>query len=630
MATPDSPSQHDTAALPDSGPNPSVKAPVRRPALLACVPAIALLGLAVCVPRVTTSFVPDNGSPYSSFNGHLDGQQTLVVLPRRHGLQSLLQGQVEPAVAVTGQAPIGGHVSRVWVKQGQRVAVSDPILSLTNSVVKQASAHAREAQTDAERAQVKAVGQQTALQERMASAQQRLQAAQHRVTAAAERLASARELVQRLKRGEEVPMSDIRQSSSSDAPRPAASAPEAKPVARTTARRHRRSRLARHSRHEETTPAQPDAQAAKEPDRLAEVPAARPDEKAAHPAEKAAATPEPEAKTAAPAEAKATDDDERPVGNLTAAEAVRIVRAAVAESEAAIEAAEKIKAEIGDYQQSVDTTKERLDLTGKNLEEAQQEAVDSTIQLGLSTVRAPASGVVLSVVNADSPVAAGQPIVTIGEPNQWEIRIKDFSNAWRQLQPGATLTAVLQYGPERHGAPAIGSLGEGAALGEGAVLADPAGITPGAGTRRVTVRLHSIVPPRNPGEPALIRALIVIPPGTTTSGQNPVQTGMTAVCPVDLAGARPVLSVPTSAILPAANGDMMVAVLAPAADMPLADDDLACRVVWKRVTLGVSDGEEMEIVTGLEPGERIALEPQTLYEYTQRRGPSAIVHLDLT
>src|SRR5690349_128955 len=83
-----------------------------RPAFQACLPVMALGLLATGAARVETFIAP---AP-EAFTGYLSAQQTLIVQPRKRGLQTVLRGEVQPAIAVTGQAPMGGQVSRVWVK----------------------------------------------------------------------------------------------------------------------------------------------------------------------------------------------------------------------------------------------------------------------------------------------------------------------------------------------------------------------------------------------------------------------------------------------------------------------------------------------------------------------------------
>ncbi|MBV9469331.1 MAG: hypothetical protein JOZ57_08800, partial [Abitibacteriaceae bacterium] len=122
--------------------------------------------------------------------------------------------------------------------------------------------------------------------------------------------------------------------------------------------------------------------------------------------------------TEAPAAANDAPDDNKSGhdsssgGKSDAAAVAQFVRDAQAESEAAVQNANHIKSEIDDYDNKVHSTTARLDSTSKELEVAQQTVVENNIKQNLSSVRAPASGVVLSVAEIARDVEPGEAIVT--------------------------------------------------------------------------------------------------------------------------------------------------------------------------------------------------------------------------
>ena len=51
------------------------------------------------------------------------------------------------------------------------------------------------------------------------------------------------------------------------------------------------------------------------------------------------------------------------------------------------------------------------------------------------------------------------------------------------------------------------------------------------------------------------------------------------------------------------------------------------RIEWRRVELGLSKDGTQQILSGLSPGERVALRPSELWDFSQRRGAQARIHL---
>jgi hypothetical protein len=127
---------------------------------------------------------------------------------------------------------------------------------------------------------------------------------------------------------------------------------------------------------------------------------------------------------------------------------------------------------------------------------------------------------------------------------------------------------------------------------------------------------------------------------------------MKIVCSIDKPGQRSVMSIPGTAVMrdDKNTGKGLVAVLTPlptttnpvpattnsATTKPVTttvqDDQSgrAHRIEWRAVTLGPGNGVQQEIVSGLRPGERIALQPLALHRFAQNRGPNAAVRVAST
>ncbi|HVF09165.1 MAG TPA: hypothetical protein VNA16_00060, partial [Abditibacteriaceae bacterium] len=308
---------------------------------------------------------------------------------------------------------------------------------------------------------------------------------------------------------------------------------------------------------------------------------------------------------------------------LSVAEAARMARAALAESESAIATADSIRREIDGYQSQVNLIRERLAVTSSNLDQAQDRLMETTIQQGLARVRAPASGTILWVADVADEVAPGEPIVAVGQPGVWEVRLADASGTWKALKIGMQLPAVVQQATMENAG--MKNLAQPAAFARpGLLMGTPA-----------TARLDAIVPPVQPGAPALLKVIIANPGGESSGGESSgrrFRAGMTALCSIARPGNQVAISIPRAALLRDADGSAQLAVLTPL-EPDARESDAATavtglhRIEWREVRLGPGDEVQQEITAGLFAGERIALRPRDLRALTLAHGAAATVEV---
>lgn len=748
----------------------------------AAVPAVLFLGLAGAFSHRSSDPITSPLSNNDNSNEPLpvvtlaqtmivtadDGSGTPTV--RLASAPQVLRGRLrQEGGVISGRAPLGGSVARVWVRRGQRVNVGDPVLQLSQGSRSRPAPRAQRAQTAAEAAQVAAAKQQDALNVRFANARTRLTQAQARVEAARQRVARAtavvRDLQTRQREGRlpssntvlpvlpdskpenaapappieppvvpETPTADDAASTQAAADRAEAARREAQVSKAASARRAlvMKARNAQQEADRATEKAKSAEAAAKaaeataqlktqkvaearatsdavqaafdakqakgsdveaaragveeaqgasgeattratvarqEAERLGAAAASARDRstKAAQNAaaslrslQLADAAPEPPRRATRPRVRVARRRAKRRIArapqkapilaplpatsNASVGQAARLVRDALAESEKAIADARGVQREVDNYQAQVQRTASRLGTTGKNLQSAQQNMLDRTIQTRLAAVRAPASGTVISVAPLSANVSPGEPIVMVSQPGGWEARFQDFEGIWRTLRPGMTLSALM---------PARVSLSTG-------VPANASGNSPGA---TVVLRVRAVVPPQRPNGPAFIRAGLA-----TAPANRALREGRPVLCSIarpPISGApqpkvtqnpnaAPVLRVPATALVRDEAGRYLIAVLSPevpeeapspqnpdaanggAADSaepdtsenrPAADLDAALpdasvapetnqpkpfAVDWREVTIKGGAGAQRDIVAGLLPGERIFLEPSRL------------------
>lgn len=623
------------------------------------------------------------GLPASLRQGILPVSETMVVGARGIAGFASLRGTLEGASGVRGKAPMAGQIARVLVKPGQQVAVNDKVIELANDTSgPRSSSRAERGQSSAESAQIAAVNQQESLQYKMLAAQQRLAASQKRVDAAQARLASAKAIVEKLKRGENVSADEAKPARQAEAPapKPAEATPpkellearrkalaEAEKSQQQVAKAADASRVAaravtaaeddlkrKNQKVEEMRTASDkvqklfDSGTAKASDvdaaragledaqtdvqsATARLAAARKDAARLHLAEGQAKSSVQEAsKTAtqslqnlqlfadaaqkdAPAQARGEDErsnSETSSGgaSLSLEAAARMVRDAIEESDAAAADARRIKASVDDYAHQVSQTKNRLDSSSQNLEAAQQRVLDETIQKGLSVVRAPANGTVLSVASVATNVSEGDTIIRIGRSDTLQVKLTDETGIWRTLKSGMVLTGRAETAPSGKAAGANGAAVPAPATQVNLRITE---ITPPDGMETQAVILASIEPSGRPGEPA-----------------PRLKQGTSLVCSVVKPGERRAILVPASSVITLKAGVGTVAVLREQPEAPAnsvqGESLQAHHIEWREVRLGVGNGDTQEIASGLNSGERIALQPVVLQAYAKSTGASEV------
>ena len=642
-------------------------------------------------PSQDTPTAPEEQAAVPLADGFVPQAETMVVTPRQAAGYSVLRGRLKPVVNAVGESPLSAQVARVAVRPGQQVRYGDAILDLSTSITTRSSRRAESSEKVAEANQVAAARKQELLQAKMREAQERLIKARARVAAAQERIASVRAMVLNLRRGgpatedaaprnppapavkrpapaanagmsekEQARLATLRRDALREAQKAQRAADQAASQA-VAARRGADSAVktldikkqnarvasetvaktqtlfdegkAKGSDVESARAAAEDADAevkesitksatalqeAQQLERVA-ADARSQAQKATNRATQslqqlqvfARSTPD-ESTASASTEAQAERDvAAKPV---SVADAQRLARAAVAESETAIKSAEDIEREISGYRRQVNSTRQRLEHTSSNLENAQHQVLDTNIRQGLSSVRAPASGTILWVADVADQVARGEAIVAVVQPGVWQVRLADSSGVWKSLKPGMQLPALVQR--------------------RAAGLAQPASLpaaAPLSGTP-TQARLDAIIPPAHPNAPALLR-VVVANAERARGDAGRFRSGMVLLCSVSRPGSRTTISIPEAATLTDANGNRRVAVLTPVRpeELPQSEIDNPVanlhRIEWRQVGVGNGDGIQREIVSGLFPGERIALQPETMRALTMARGASATVRL---
>lgn len=594
--------------------------------------------------------------------------QTMVVKAQKSAGSTLLKSRLE-AAGITARAPLAGQIARVLVREGQSVNVNDRVLQISARGENLVDPGAQRAQTRAESAQVAAAQDQTSLQNRMGSAHERLAQAQQRVARARTRVLAAQQIVEGLKNGTPVEPEAPRENPTTRQANPAANearrevaraenaAAKAAAQAEKSAAAATAAKNAAGAAQDAAREAQRDAEKAAKtvaPKRSndgdgAAKNSATPSEGAAkskseapsesgsgnaaaaarvaETARKKADRLQDEARTAQrqaqrdqetasaarrakntlnvplfgdsgdikkPVETPAsTRERNRNVPRVSVADAARLVQSAQEESAAAIAQARKLKSEVDRYDNQVTDTQQRMDSSGKKMEAAQQRLMDSTIRASLSVVRAPTSGTVLWVAPLASEVESGQPLITVGNRRRLRVDFEDKSGAWKTLRAGATLTAL-------------------------AYPASADGTAPMKNGASITLKVDEIEAPRRAGEAAKITGSV----DSKATGSVKLQNGMLIVCSLDVPGTRSVMMVPSSAIRRGENGDE-IAVLQPQQESSASSESASTRdgdaaqgelyrVEWRRVVTGKDDGVRHEVKSGIAPGERIVLQPETL------------------
>ena len=673
---------------------------------------------------------------------------TLLIKPSAGAIYSTLRGTTRAAGVVTGQAPMGGQVSRVMFKVGQNVQVGDRILTLTGGPISAAPSGVEHQQDRAEAAQVAAVKGQQKVANQITGAHASYNEAKLRVEAAEKRLVAARTVLSRLRNGETIALPanspnansvTANEGKAEPTPRRRARKKSASKVVatndpqRAAAQRERDTALAasvkaqkaadvaasiakaafaaaasaeegvrtKKTRVESARAALREAenQFAAAKNKASDVDTARGElasaqaevdevsdktksardtsdrleheatgarQEAQQAAARAAAafqklqgfasapkiasnteTPAPAATAEASANASANANGPR---LMTARDAVDLVRDAVAESEAAARNARKWKAQIDTYGDRVKTTSQRIEASSEQLMKAQQRVMDVTIERNLSVVRAPASGIIQSIANVADNVESGDSLVRIGSGRGLEVVFSDSSGLWRRLKPGMTLTAMARAPQEKTPPKAASKTVATPPVAEMPVVLKVREIEAPDETKITKVNEKNDAAK---AEPALILAAVEAVPGvknrSAPSASVRLSGGMGVICSLPAANAQAAIHIPAPAIWRDGN-QAMVAVLepvAPAADTVIpvtqisdsaaSGSDLNAamfRVQWRPIALvaqkaGQNDVQR-EVLSGLQPGDRILRRATDWRQWSQVNGENATVRVALS
>jgi hypothetical protein len=321
--------------------------------------------------------------------------------------------------------------------------------------------------------------------------------------------------------------------------------------------------------------------------------------------------------------------------NLTVAQAARIAKAAMQESDAAIKNAERIQKKVESYGRPVASTRRQFDQAAQQLEAAQQRMWDSApiMQTRPTPVAAPRDGVVTWVAAPTTVLHSGEAVASVGRPDRLEVVVEDKSGAWKTLKPDMRVLALVQRKPESEAANA-GDAGSTPAVRRASPRPVAALTRGGEGDANIPTlaRVLFVAPPAAPGQAARVRIAVHNPPesGNNANGLSPraFAPGMKVFFSIAQQSKQTAIRIPTAAVRRGENGKTFVAVLAPVENA--AQDRLAneCRVEWREVLLAPGDGISNRVKMGLREGERLALRPGTLYDYTLAFGPQATVSVE--
>lgn len=613
----------------------------------------------------------------------LTAQETLVTSLKPIGGFAMLSGELQPAIQVRGEAPIGGRVAEVLVRPGQKVNVGDPILRVESKVKAPGSRSALRKQASAEAAQVAAARQQESLQSKLSARQEKLLAAQQRVAAARQRVAQARAVVGRLAKGERVTRSEVAalatpelstrlaargslatrrneareaaetasktaswraakkeaEQARRDADHALAAFNDAKREAQKAAREATAKKQAVKDAQAQLAKAQGegkgDTKEAKTKDPKTEAleetrtalakaqVAAQDAETKADDLQKAATLAESKSersrKAANEADARLAKLPE-PVSTATPEKAARPTAAPDAAPATSLSASEAMKLAEAALDESKDAAAEAERLKSEINSYARQV---KNLHAELNSTSANLESAQMAVVEskiAEKLEAVRAPATGV---------VLDVADSASHVAPGETIIAIGR--PDQLAVRLKDATDSWKTLKIGAQL--PASIQEGAQKTAVLAELQDITAPKN-GSPAILTTVIANPRREDGTGRR-FRPGLAVQCSIPRPGARDALSVPSAALWRDEAGQSLVAVLVPletklqpSADSPeaaLSNDTF--HVQWRVVTTGQGDALQQEIAGGLQPGERIALRPAPLRELTQKHGPYALIQL---
>jgi hypothetical protein len=267
----------------------------------------------------------------------------------------------------------------------------------------------------------------------------------------------------------------------------------------------------------------------------------------------------------------------------------------------------------------------------------------------MNPVVASGSGVVLWITEIAHEVKAGDPLAAIGRADRMVVVLKDNSGAWRSIRPNSQILALVQTGapapPKSTPATTNAATLPGAAMRPTATGSASRPSMRGVPT---LARVLSVQPPASPQAPAILRVAIHNPRRSNLNGNNlngnnsdgsaananyglgdrAFAPGTPVLCSLSQPGQRTKIAIPSAAIRRDANGLRYVAVLAPVAGAMLDVNADLCRIEWRKVEVGRGDGFQNLILSGLEIGDRIALRPDAMQNFTLTHGAQATLRVE--
>lgn len=618
--------------------------------------ALAMWGQPAATPLIFQLSATLPVTPLSGSSSILPVSSTFVVKSVHHSQPLVLRGRLEALAGKSVTAPISGLVARILVQPGQVVAAGQPVAMISDQAAPAVDQAKVAVQQQAESAQESAARQQAILQGKLEQEQQLLKAAHQRVALASGRLTNARDLLQRMQNGEKItsseliaagaqtPTSNTKQAPSSQASQSTSEATHAVDVnqqqadqaaknaaqkwqvlhvllMRQTAAKNASTSNGNNVNAVDTTaPSQADIDNARQNAQKAQAEADSARQKAfvlLQRLNRDAAN-----NSATPQSAGG--------GNLiTLADATRIAHAALQESKDALAQADAIQSQIKRYQTPVKAASNRITAATSNLENAQRSLFDNPARVQMTPVVASSAGVVQTVQPLATQVNVGDEIATVAPEKLLQLELRDSTGLWRQLRLNTKFMVKVQT---------------------------PSPPKDGADTSTVA-RLTQIVPPENPGQPAVlllqvfnplqkkeaVAQKVSVPPTPTLPAPlaHWFSPGMVAVCTVMPVGND--ITIPRDALRMGPDGQYQVAVLQPL--NPYAPKLEQFHIEWRNVIVNnvssnTANGNtapsnaavnaSVPILSGLLDGDRIALRPQMLYHLIEAKGMHATVQISET
>jgi biotin carboxyl carrier protein len=614
--------------------------------------------------------------------------QTILISNQSAGDYMVLRGRLEATGGEKIVSKTSGEVVQTLVQPGQFVKAGQKIVMLTTGIAPPVttSSPLDEWQERAESAQIAAAKQQEKLESRMTAANEEMERAKQRVAEAQKRVTQARELIAKLQNGEEVSHSTTvaKPVATTTPSRPSASARAnarraavketqklqddaswAEQQAQTAQKAARKAQDQVDARQQKLQVAMADLKATEKKPNAGIIPDNddAPDANESDNADatkavsearqalsiansRAAAAQRDAARLQARAQEarnkandaarRATQDlqvfedqaqsapvaVEEPVrnrsGKVTVADAMQLARAAMKESEDAIADAERIRRKVENYSRPVQNTRRQFERATEKLEAAQRRMWENVPQMRTtqSAITADRDGVVTWVVADKTVVKPGEALVTVGRPDHLQVVITDKSGIWKSLKANMQVLALVQ----RQGKSVEGAQTQSGSAESGINIPSMA-------------RVLAVAPPASKRGAARVRLAVHNPPqqiGNNQNGLSPraFKPGMPVFFSVSKPSQNTALHIPTAAVRRAEGGKTYVAVLSPLQNQKrdrLADQ---CRVEWREVLLAPGDGRYNRVKSGLEIGERVALQPNELYSFTLAYGEQATVRVE--